>query len=242
MVYGMIGRHKGRPYSQMKMSDTKYYAQKLSAERLRRVYEIAPPRVRRYLDAEIEHVVSRIRPGDRLLELGCGYGRALERLAPAAAIAAGIDNSLPSLLLARGMLGPSCHLFVMDAGRLGFADGAFDLVVCIQNGISAFKVEPLELMREAVRVTAPGGTAIFSSYSEHFWDDRLEWFELQAAEGLLGEIDRGQTRDGVIVCKDGFRATTFSPGDFLDLARRMACAASIEEVDGSSVFCEIRVD
>ncbi len=221
------------------MSDTKYYAQKLSAECLRRVYEIAPPRVRRYLDAEIEHVISKIRPGDRLLELGCGYGRALQRLAPSAAIAAGIDNSLPSLLLACATLGHSCPLYVMDAAKLGFPDGTFDLVACIQNGISAFKVEPLELMREAVRVTAPGGAVLFSSYSERFWDHRLQWFELQAAEGLLGEIDREQTRDGVIVCKDGFRATTFSPDDFRGLAARLNMHAEIEEIDGSSVFCEI---
>ena len=41
-----------------------YYSEKLSAERLRRVYEIAPPRVRQYLRADIGHAVEQIRPGD----------------------------------------------------------------------------------------------------------------------------------------------------------------------------------
>jgi ubiquinone/menaquinone biosynthesis C-methylase UbiE len=223
----------------MHMAGNKYYAQKLSAERLRRVYEIATPRVRRYFEAEIEHVLSRITPGDRVIELGCGYGRVLECLAAKAGQTVGIDNSLASLRMARDTLGRSCLLFAMDAAALGFADGVFDLVACIQNGISAFKVEQLALMREALRVTRPGGHVLFSSYSERFWDDRLEWFEMQAAEGLLGEIDHERTREGVIVCKDGFRATTVGPDDFAALAAQLGYKAIIEEVDGSSVFCEI---
>jgi SAM-dependent methyltransferase len=224
------------------MADTKYYANKLSAERLRRVYDIAPPRVRRYLEAEIDYLLSRITPGDRVIELGCGYGRVLERIAAKAGLSVGIDNSLPNLLMAREVLGPSCLLFAMDAATLGFADGLFDVVACIQNGISAFKVDQLALMREALRVTCPGGRVLFSSYSARFWDHRLEWFELQAAEGLLGEIDRDQTRDGVIVCKDGFRATTFGPDDFAALAARLGRKAIIEEFDSSSVFCEILLE
>jgi len=64
-----------------------YYSEKLSAERLRRVYEIAPPRVRRYLEAETEHILSRIRRSDTVVELGCGYGRVLARIAKAAGLA-----------------------------------------------------------------------------------------------------------------------------------------------------------
>jgi ubiquinone/menaquinone biosynthesis C-methylase UbiE len=64
-----------------------YYSEHVSAGRLRRCYELAPPRVRRYLDAEIEHVAGRIRPGDAVLELGCGYGRVMEKLAATARMA-----------------------------------------------------------------------------------------------------------------------------------------------------------
>ncbi len=225
------------------MSGGRYYVDKLSARRLQRVYEIAPPRVRRYLEAEIEHVLDRIGTGDAVLELGCGYGRVLERLATVARIAVGIDTSRSSLLLAREMYGASrgFHLALMDAAALGFADRLFDAVVCVQNGISAFKVDRRELMCESIRVARPGGRVFFSSYSERFWDDRLQWFELQAAQGLLGEIDLEATGDGVIVCKDGFRATTVGPDDFAVLAGELGLDARIEEVDGSSIFCEIEV-
>jgi hypothetical protein len=39
-----------------------YYARGLAGERLRRCYELAPDRVRRYLEAEIRFVLSRLAP------------------------------------------------------------------------------------------------------------------------------------------------------------------------------------
>ncbi len=52
-----------------------YYAQKLSAERLRSCYEVAPPDAQRYLKAELDFVRERTTSDSLVLELGCGYGR-----------------------------------------------------------------------------------------------------------------------------------------------------------------------
>ena len=221
----------------------RYYADKLSAERLRRCYELAPPRVRQYLEAELQHALARIRPSDRVLELGCGYGRLLERIAPRARFVVGIDTSPASLRLAGELLlkTPHCRLAAMNAAALGFRDGVFDVVLCLQNGVSAFKVDPRTLVCESLRVTRPGGRVLLSSYAERFWPDRLEWFRLQAEHGLLGEIDWDATGAGVIVCKDGFRATTVGPDEFRALTAGLPATVHISEVDGSSVCCELTV-
>nr|CAI78842.1 hypothetical protein fc20 [uncultured bacterium] len=218
-----------------------YYAQRLSAQQLQRCYEIAPPRVRRYLDAEIKHVLARIGASDAVLELGCGYGRVLERLAARAEALVGIDTSASSLQAARRFLSafPNCRILEMDAAALEFPDQTFDVVVCIQNGISAFHVDQRTLIAESIRVTRPGGRVLFSSYSERFWQQRLEWFRLQSDHGLLGEIDWNATRDGTIVCKDGFKATTVAPDEFRSLTAGFNVRRRIEEVDESSVFCEL---
>jgi SAM-dependent methyltransferase len=129
----------------------------------------------------------------------------------------------------------------MDAVALAFRDGIFDVVACIQNGISAFKVDQRALVAESIRVARPGGRVLFSSYSERFWRDRLEWFRLQSEHGLLGEIDPEATGDGVIVCKDGFKATTIGPDEFFSLTSGFDVHRRIEEVDESSIFCEIVV-
>ncbi|MEW6261910.1 MAG: class I SAM-dependent methyltransferase [Thermodesulfobacteriota bacterium] len=219
-----------------------YYAQKLSAERLRLVYEIASPRIRRYLEAELEFVLARFQPDNRVLELGCGYGRVLDRLAEKSRNVYGLDTSWESLVLAkeRHQSHPPFRLALMTGARLGFRDRAFDLTACVQNGISAFKVDRRELMIEALRVTRPGGLVLFSSYSPKIWPERLDWFRAQAAHGLLGEIDEEKTSPGVIVCKDGFQAFTVGPKEFLALAESIGVKAEIQEVDESSVFCLLR--
>jgi ubiquinone/menaquinone biosynthesis C-methylase UbiE len=216
---------------------TGYYDQKLAAERLRRVYEIAPPRVQKYLQAEIDYVRQYIKPGNRVLELGCGYGRVLATLTQDAAMAVGIDTSMASLKMAGHSLPGNAALGLMEAVALSFADDCFDLVACVQNGISAFDVNQRQLISEAMRVTRPGGTVLFSSYSERFWEHRMAWFELQARHGLLGAIDYDRTGEGVIVCHDGFRATTVSSNQFRALAQSLGLISKIEEVDSSSLFC-----
>jgi 2-polyprenyl-6-hydroxyphenyl methylase/3-demethylubiquinone-9 3-methyltransferase len=223
-------------------SGRSYYREKLSAERLQRVYEIASPRVRQYLQGEIDFVLDRMKPEDSVLELGCGYGRVLDRLAEKSRHVFGIDNSPANveMCLNRHQGRPPYGLALMDARELGFGSGSFDMVACIQNGISAFKVEPLDLIKEALRVTRKGGLVLFSSYAELFWPERLKWFRRQAEEGLLGRINEEKTGKGVIVCEDGFKATTFSRNDFADLVRGLGLLTTITEWDQSSLFCEIK--
>ena len=220
-----------------------YYREKLAAERLKRCYEIASPRVRQYFSAEIGHVLEKIEIGARVLDLGCGFGRVLPLIAGKAGEVVGIDNSISSLKLAREKVCgiTNCRLSAADARHLCFKEKSFDVVACIQNGISAFHVDPKELLKESLRVTKTGGLILFSSYSEKFWEHRLEWFHMQAEAGLLGEIDPHKTRSGVIICKDGFKATTMSPSGFLTLTAGLGVDAAVVEVDDSSLFCEIRV-
>ena len=225
---------------EIRVSD--YYSSKLSAKRLKQVYDIASPRIKQYLNAELNHVLDKVQQGHIVLELGCGYGRVLSRLSGKARKAVGIDASSFSLNLARDRLGDATEdhaLLQMDAATLAFCDGTFDRVVCIQNGISAFHVDRRTLIAESVRVTKPGGLALFSSYSDKFWNHRLRWFEAQAEAGLIGGIDHEKTGNGVIVCKDGFTASTVRASDFLSLTSNLNVHVRIVEVDESSIFCEI---
>jgi 2-polyprenyl-6-hydroxyphenyl methylase/3-demethylubiquinone-9 3-methyltransferase len=218
-----------------------YYAQKLSAERLKMCYDIAPPRIKQYLRAEADFVLSRILPDGLVLDLGCGYGRIIPQLARKAKFVVGIDTSYSSLLMGREYLAgiPNFLLLEMNAAQTTFFDEVFDAVVCIQNGISAFHVSPLRLLWESLRITRDDGIILFSSYSDKFWEYRLEWFRKQAEEGLIGEIDLEKTGRGVIVCKDGFKASTFTPAHFLSLTSKFKVSVEIVEVDESALFCVV---
>ncbi len=220
-----------------------YYNQTLAAEKLRQAYKCAPPRVKQYLEVEIDHAASYLRPSDTVLELGCGYGRILKELAPKAAHIVGIDTSAASLRAARRELPNHAHvsLSLMNARQLGFAAESFDRVFCLQNGLSAFHVEPLQVIGESIRVTRPGGIILFSSYAEKFWEHRLEWFRRQSQLGLIGPIDWKRTANGEIFCSDGFYATTVSPRQFETFMTALGIGYEISEVDQSSLFCSIQV-
>ena len=225
------------------MENKSYYSDKLSAEKLRQCYQIAPLRVKQYSNAEIQYVLDKIKPSDIILELGCGYGRVLRKLYKKAKKVIGIDISKSSLELAKKLLkgNLNCQLFQMSAINLEFPNNFFDVVICIQNGISAFNVDKKELIREATRVTKKGGLVLFSSYSGKFWEERLKWFILQSEAGLIGEIDLSATHSGIIVTKDGFKATTIKPTEFTSLASKLNINLKIEEIDNSSIFYKILV-
>ena len=218
-----------------------YYAEKLAGRRLERCYEVAPPRVRQYLEAEIRYVLKQIRPSHRVLELGCGYGRVTERIARAARLAVGIDSAWESLERAqeRVEVGRRCAYAYMNACRLGFVDQTFHMTVCVQNGICVFGVDPEQLLAEALRVTRMEGIVLFSTYADRFWPERLAWFEAQAAEGLIGPLNRVASREGTIVCKDGFHSGRKTKEELLSLSADLEKKGRVEEVDGSSLFLRI---
>jgi ubiquinone/menaquinone biosynthesis C-methylase UbiE len=221
-----------------------YYSEKLSASKLKHCYDIAPPRIQQYLEAEIQYVLNIIKVTDIVLELGCGYGRVLGRLARKARSVYGIDTSDESLWFAQNILADvsNIKLYKMNAASLDFQDEKFDVVIAIQNGISAFKVNPRKLIQESIRVTKTGGKILISSYSEKIWESRLDWFIRQSEEGLLGEIDLKKSKNGTIIGRDGFSATTYAPKDFLRLSSELNLISTIEEVDESSIFLVIQVN
>lgn len=219
-----------------------YYSKNLNANKLRKCYEIAPPRIQQLLRAEIDFILAKLSANDIVLDLGCGYGRVAVELAEKAGKVIGIDISPDNIELAKEEYnrGDILQFHEMNAIKLDFPADSFDVTICTQNGISAFKEDPYMLLTEALRVTKKGGSILFSSYSDKIWEERLHWFQIQADEKLLGEIDYEQTKDGVIVCKDGFRATTYSGDEFLKLTSIYNVDAKIYEVDDSCIFCEIK--
>ena len=222
------------------MRRSSYYREKLSADNLFRCYEIASPRIKQYLDAEIQFVISNLYGMNLVLELGCGYGRVAKAISPFVSEIIANDISRESLRLSasymEGCKNPTVSL--MDTSQMGFRSDTFDMVFCIQNGISAFGVNKKRLIAESIKVVRDKGVILFSSYSPKIWKARLEWFKLQSQAGLIGEIDEKKTCNGMIVCKDGFRSDTISGDQFNELFSEFGLNTSIIEVDESSIFCK----
>jgi ubiquinone/menaquinone biosynthesis C-methylase UbiE len=98
------------------------------------------------------------KPGDRLLDAGCGYCVHASRIARAGLNVTGVDFSPAALEAARQMLkqeGLSIDLRQGDLLNLDVADGAFPYEVCW--GVLMHIPEVEKALSELIRVLAPGG-------------------------------------------------------------------------------------
>ena len=108
-----------------------------------------------------------LRPGDRLLDLGCGFGRhAFEALRRGARVVA-CDMALPELvetvgvfeaMQSSGEAPPQMSATAVngDATRLPFEDGAFDRIIASE--VMEHVPDDLAALDELTRVLRPGGT------------------------------------------------------------------------------------
>lgn len=217
-----------------------YYENKLNSQSLFRVYETELPRIKQYLECEIGFVREKLSEADNVLEIGAGYGRIMKELSPYCKTILGMDISAENVELGREYLKdcPNASMITMDANDMDF-DAHFDVILCLQNGLSAMRADD-DVIKSMVKLLAPGGTLYISSYNAKFWDWRLKWFEEQAAKGLVGEIDYEKTKDGVIVCNDGFRATTYTPEELDEIGHKIGLPFYIEEVNQSSIFLVVK--
>ncbi|CDZ75515.1 hypothetical protein ING2D1G_1377 [Peptoniphilus sp. ING2-D1G] len=219
------------------MKNKNYYEEQLNSQMLFQVYDTKLPRTKQYLQEEINRVKKDLTGDETLLEIGCGYGRILKELANSAKELTGIDISPNSIKFAEEYLKDFNNIKLIAADFNDIVHGEiYDIVVLIQNGLSAVKGNPSNTVKKCLDLLKKGGRAYISTYSPNFWDERLKWFEEQSDKKLLGKIDYEKTKDGVIVCEDGFKAITFSEDELRRLGDETGYNYAIEEVDNSSLF------
>lgn len=100
---------------------------------------------------------ARVLPGARVLDLGCGYGRATRELADAGYRVVGADSS-PAMLARARVERPDLELVRLTPGPLPFADESFDAACLLAVLTCVPDPDDREgLAAELVRVLRPGG-------------------------------------------------------------------------------------
>jgi len=108
---------------------------------------------------DLERLIALAAPqrGERALDLGCGVGHTLRRIAPLVRFAVGADATLEMMQAGRTSVvsAPNAAFAQSDASALTFADATFDLVTC-RLAAHHFTDAPAAF-REVARVLGPSG-------------------------------------------------------------------------------------
>ncbi len=134
----------------------------------------------RTVDNSAAYLAPHLRPGMRVLDVGCGPGTITadlaDRVAPGEVI--GIDPDAGVVEKARANA-PGAHVVVGDVADLSdvAADGPFDVVHAHQ--VLLHLTDPVAALREMIRVTRPGGLVAFrdcdyAGIVHHPHDPRLD--------------------------------------------------------------------
>ena len=125
-------------------------------------------RFSRYMERDAEAFYRRlpVKPGARLLDVGCGAGQLSLIAARAGARVTGCDIASNWLAQARRSAAAEGLTVVFeegDAERLPYENAAFDVVVSLIGAM--FAPRPELVARELLRVSAPGGTIAMGNWT-----------------------------------------------------------------------------
>ena len=128
-----------------------------------------------YVDSTTRATLARLRmrPDDRVLDVGCGTGELLSRIAakhPGASLA-GIDPVPQMLAVARKKLSDKVDLRLGWANELPWPEGSFDVVVSCN--MFHYVTHPVAAIREMQRVLRPGGQILITDWCDDYLACRL---------------------------------------------------------------------
>jgi SAM-dependent methyltransferase len=162
---------------------------------------------------------------DALLDLGCGAGMLLARLAPRVRAVYGTDRAEGMVERAR-RLNPGFDVRVAEAAQLPFGDATFDKVL-VHGVVQYFPDEAYvrTALDEAVRVTKPGGRVLLGDVMDRATKDAYLAFRASQA---------GSGGGWTSSVKDAASHLYLERGFFADYAARkgIRCAVSDRDVPG----------
>ena len=177
----------------------------------------------------VEHLG--LRPGMRVLDVGCGPGRHAHALAARGIEVVGVDITPRFIDLAREGAPPNATFVVGDARALAY-DGEFDAVISLcQGGFGLVRGDDASVLNGMARAVKPGGQLALTAFSAYFAVRFLEDTDaFDAATGNNVEQTTLKNSDGDEIPFE-LDTTCFTPREL-----RLLCAAARPDLEVEAIW------
>jgi SAM-dependent methyltransferase len=155
---------------------------------------------------EVDSIVRllNLRPGSRILDVGCGPGRHSHELARRGMTVHGIDISQTFIDLASTNSPVGCSFERMDARVLTF-DAEFDAVICLCQGAFGLMTaggHDIEVLTGIRRALKPSGLLALSAFNAYFAVKYFEAANFDANLGVAHEETEVRNQNGDVLGAD----------------------------------------
>jgi ubiquinone/menaquinone biosynthesis C-methylase UbiE len=153
-----------------------------------------------YVRSSVRETMARLplRPGSRVLEVGCGTGALLEQITGACPDCriTGVDPVPEMLAVARKRLPAGVELHEAWAEKLPLGDASFDLVVSCN--MFHYIRKPQEALAEMRRVLRPTGALLITDWCDDYFACRLCDLYLRWTSPAHFKVYRQQELEGLL--------------------------------------------